>query len=254
MKSVVEFDQSAVVDASTRRRVAAAILRSGPSTAAALAKRLNLTPAAIRRQLATLIERGLVGSRDERVYGSRGRGRPAKVFFLTDAGRAEFYQAYDELAIDALNALAAVGGREAIARLAEQRFSAVEREFERQSAEHPGWSKLQSLTAALDAEGYVASVVPARLGSQLCQHHCPIAHVAEHYPELCEVETRGVSRLLGTNVQRLATIAHGDGVCTTHVPDPQRMTEQSSGAPRPAGALRPRDAIRTAVNAKGSQQ
>ncbi|MFW6188461.1 MAG: transcriptional regulator, partial [Actinomycetota bacterium] len=25
-------------------------------------------------------------------------------------------------------------------------------------------------------------------------------------------------RLLGTHVQRLATIAHGDGVCTTHIP------------------------------------
>ena len=29
-----------------------------------------------------------------------------------------------------------------------------------------------------------------------------------------------ISRLVGTHVQRLATIAHGDGVCTTHIPDP----------------------------------
>jgi hypothetical protein len=27
-----------------------------------------------------------------------------------------------------------------------------------------------------------------------------------------------IGRLLGTHVQRLATIAHGDGVCTTHIP------------------------------------
>jgi hypothetical protein len=26
------------------------------------------------------------------------------------------------------------------------------------------------------------------------------------------------SRILGTHVQRLATIAHGDGVCTTFIP------------------------------------
>jgi hypothetical protein len=26
--------------------------------------------------------------------------------------------------------------------------------------------------------------------------------------------------VLGTYVQRLATIAHGDGVCTTYVPEP----------------------------------
>ena len=53
---------------------------------------------------------------------------------------------------------------------------------------------------------------------QICQHHCPIADVAQEFPELCEAETRAFERLLGTYVQRLATIAHGDGVCTTHIP------------------------------------
>ena len=32
-----------------------------------------------------------------------------------------------------------------------------------------------------------------------------------------EAETEAFGRLLGTPVQRLATIAHGDGICTTHV-------------------------------------
>jgi predicted ArsR family transcriptional regulator len=32
--------------------------------------------------------------------------------------------------------------------------------------------------------------------------------------------------LLGSHVQRLATIAHGDGVCTTHLPHP---TTQATG-------------------------
>jgi predicted ArsR family transcriptional regulator len=56
------------------------------------------------------------------------------------------------------------------------------------------------------------------LGEEICQHHCPIAHVASAYPQLCEAETQAFSRLLGTHVQRLATIAHGDGVCTTYIP------------------------------------
>ena len=36
--------------------------------------------------------------------------------------------------------------------------------------------------------------------------------------KLAEAEAFG--RLLGSHVQRLATIAHGDGVCTLHVPHP----------------------------------
>jgi predicted ArsR family transcriptional regulator len=54
----------------------------------------------------------------------------------------------------------------------------------------------------------------------LCQHHCPVAHVAEQFPQICEAETAAFSRVLGVHVQRLATIAHGDGVCTTCIPSP----------------------------------
>jgi len=65
-------------------------------------------------------------------------------------------------------------------------------------------------------------------GGQLCQHHCPVAQVAAEFPQLCEAETEVISRLVGTHVQRLATIAHGDGICTTHIPDPRRRSLRPS--------------------------
>ena len=40
------------------------------------------------------------------------------------------------------------------------------------------------------------------------------------YPQLREAETGASGRLPGTPVQRLATIAHGDGICATHVTAP----------------------------------
>lgn len=61
---------------------------------------------------------------------------------------------------------------------------------------------------------------PVHSGDQLLQHHCPVAHVAAEFPVLCEIETQLFASLLGSHVQRLATIAHGDGVCTTHIPTP----------------------------------
>ena len=42
--------------------------------------------------------------------------------------------------------------------------------------------------------------------------------MAHEFPQLCEAETEAIGRVLGTHVQRLATIAHGDGVCTTCIP------------------------------------
>ena len=42
--------------------------------------------------------------------------------------------------------------------------------------------------------------------------------MAEEFPELCEAEQQAISEVLGTHVQRLATIVNGDCACTTHVP------------------------------------
>lgn len=223
--AVAEAEQQAA-DASTRSRVARSILKHGPSTANDLAQRLGLTPAAVRRHLTVLASIGQVTSRQQRVYGHRGRGRPAKVFALTDAGRAEFYQAYDQLAIHALDYLQEVAGPAAVeefaARVADQvtaRFKQLEGEYD---------TPAEALVEALTAEGFVASLQPVASGVQLCQYHCPVAHVAAEFPQLCEAETRAFAQMLDSHVQRLATIAHGDGVCTTHVPHPVVRDEQTT--------------------------
>ena len=207
-------------DESTRDRVARSILTNGPSSAAVLAERLELTPAAVRRHLDHLLDEGLVESREERIYGPRGRGRPAKVFVLTDSGRHAFHQAYDDLAATAMRFIAEAGGDDAVAEFARRRVAEVEERYREQVALAPESKKAEVLAQALTADGYAASTAEAGHGAQLCQHHCPVAHVAEQFPQLCEAETEVFSRLLGKHVQRLATIAHGDGVCTTHIPGP----------------------------------
>jgi predicted ArsR family transcriptional regulator len=91
--------------------------------------------------------------------------------------------------------------------------------------------RAEALARALSADGYAASARSApspQLGEQLCQHHCPVAHVAEEFPQLCEAETEIFSELLGTHVQRLATIAHGDGVCTTFIPKISRTDDHAT--------------------------
>jgi hypothetical protein len=56
--------------------------------------------------------------------------------------------------------------------------------------------------------------------------------VAAEFPQLCEAETEAFGRLLDVPVRRLATIAHGDGICTTHVTCTQ---DSAAGAGDPAG-------------------
>lgn len=208
----------------TRQRVARLILEHGPQTAAVLADRLAVTPAAIRRHLDAMVADGVVEAREERVYGTRGRGRPAKVFGLTDAGREHFYQTYDDVAVRAMSYIRDTMGEAAVAEFARTLVGRLEESY--RSTGHEGTT---ALAEALNIDGYAASVEPAFLGEQLCQHHCPMAHVAEQFPQLCEAETEVFSRLLGRHVQRLATIAHGDGVCTTHVPNPDAAKPGATG-------------------------
>jgi predicted ArsR family transcriptional regulator len=221
-------------DHPTRQRVARSILEHGPSTAAALAERLALTPAAVRRHLDQLLEEGAVEAREARSPVRRGRGRPAKVFALTEHGREGFDQQYDDLAVQALRFVAETGGETAVREFATRRVAFIEDRFDEVMTANPHLSPAEVLAQVFTDEGYAAGVRALPLvnaqsvGDQLCQQHCPVSHVAHEFPQLCEAETEAISRVLGRHVQRLATIAHGDGVCTTCIPaTPTKSTDPS---------------------------
>lgn len=206
-------------DLRTRDRVARSILENGPTSATLLATRLGFTPAGIRRHLDGLVADGVLEARDPHSALSRGRGRPSKVFVMTDAGREKFEHTYDDLAVSALKFVANNMGEGALKLFAEARATDIEKALSPILVKaHGRQEKTQALVDYLSREGFAASTTSKSHGEELCQHHCPVAHVAAAFPQLCEAETEAFSRLLGTHVQRLATIAHGDGVCTTFIP------------------------------------
>ncbi|MFN8081295.1 MAG: helix-turn-helix domain-containing protein [Kineosporiaceae bacterium] len=216
-------------DERTRDRIAQVVLRRGPVTVADIAEQLELTAAGVRRHLDQLQAAGLVTTWETTAPRQRGRGRPARAFVLTDTGHAEMTTGYGDLATSALRYLADVAGPDAVRRFADLRVADLEQRH-RDVVEAAGDSPSERATAlaeALSSDGYAATTrpvpVPAAgagsLGVQLCQGHCPVQDVAREFPELCEAETDAFSRLLGVHVQRLATLAHGEHVCTTYVPE-----------------------------------
>ena len=208
-----------LADRRTRERVARLLLELGPSTASALGERLGLTPAAVRKHLDLMLAEGTLVARDAPVRGRRGRGRPARLFALTDAGhQTAGPMAYDAVAVEALRFLRETAGESAVEQFARQRVGDWEQRYADQMAQLPLADRPAALAEALCADGFAATVHDGGLGVQVCQHHCPVQHVAEEFPALCEAETEAIGRLVGRHVQRLATIAHGDGVCTTHIP------------------------------------
>jgi predicted ArsR family transcriptional regulator len=213
VKNVAELTSTG---SGTRERVRSLLLALGPSTAATLSEQLGLSPAAVRKHLDALLADGTVTTRQQHVRGLRGRGRPARLYALTDAGHARGPAAYDDLAAGALRFLAEAAGPDAVERFAEARVADLESRYRFQLAD--AVDKPAALAEALSADGYAATTTRHGVGVQLCQHHCPVQHVAAEFPQLCDAETAALGRLLDVHVQRLATIAHGDGVCTTFIP------------------------------------
>jgi predicted ArsR family transcriptional regulator len=214
---------------STRRQIMALIMEQGHATAARLADCLGLTQAAVRRHLAALQAQGLAEVRRLRSPAPRGPGRPAVEWQPTERGRQQFEHAYDQLAVEVLEDLRRLGGEQAVRDFAERKAEAVAAGCRELAAAQPDLDPIQVLSEVLRRDGFMADLASLASGQELRQHHCPYAAVAARFPEFCQAETAAFARLLETHVQRLATIAHGDGVCTTHIPRPGAVPRARAG-------------------------
>ena len=230
-----------VLESRTRDRVLQAISEHGPVTATALADELGLTVPAVRRHLENLTDSGLIDERESTSSSaSRGRGRPARSYVLSEGGHLALESDYDHLATETLRFLAAEVGPDAVRRFAESRVGALEVRYaaELAAAGTDTAARVDALVTALTRDGFAASARPvgdpptgpltALSGIQLCQGHCPVQHAAREFPQFCDAETDAFSRLLGVHVQRLATLAHGDHVCTTFVPTKAELSTERS--------------------------
>lgn len=211
----------------TRHAVVRLLMESGSITAGEIGAQLGLSAAGVRRHLDALIEMGDAEAHAAAAWQQVGRGRPAKRYQLTDAGRGKLGHRYDDLAVAAMRQLRQIGGEDAVVEFARQRIDAILAKVAAVAAgsgtETDGdlEATAERIAGALSEAGYVATT--ARVdggvpGVQILQHHCPVANVAKEFPELCRAERQAMAEVLGTHVQRLATIVDGGYVCTTHVP------------------------------------
>lgn len=208
-------------DGRTRRAIVRLLLESGSITAAEIGRDLGISAAGVRRHLDALVDGGDAEANPAAAWQQAGRGRPAKRYRLTPAGRAKLEHTYDDLASAAMRELREIGGDEAVQSFARRRIDTILAGVPAAESEDDVAVAAEGVADALTRAGYATTTTrvggPVQ-GIQICQHHCPVSHVAEEFPELCEAERQAISEVLGTHVQRLASIANGDCACTTHVP------------------------------------
>jgi predicted ArsR family transcriptional regulator len=210
-------------DGHTRRAIIQLLLKSGSITAVEVGRHLGISATGVRRHLDALIDSGDAEAKASAPWQQAGRGRPAKRYRLTAAGRAKLDHTYDDLASAAMRQLREIGGDAAVRDFARRRVQAILDGVTPVDSIGDGAVEdaAERVADALTQAGYATTATRVRgpiQAIEICQHHCPVSHVAEEFPELCEAEQQAISEVLGTHVQRLASIVNGDCACTTHVP------------------------------------
>ena len=201
-------------DRATRRRLLEQLKWQGPQAAAALAAPLGLTPMAVRLQLYALADEGLV----EATSHAAGRGRPTKLWALTDDAACHFPDAHQSLAVDLIENVTAVFGAEGLRAL-------IDRHSDQQMAtysahlhqEESPAERVQKLAELRSKEGYMASVLEddAGTGWWIAENHCPICSAARACSRLCANELDVFQAVLGPDfsVRREEHILQGARRC-----------------------------------------
>lgn len=191
----------------------------GPSAAADLALLVGLTGEAVRQQLTRLAAEDLVEATAE----ARGVGRPRQIWRMTAAGDARFPDAHAELAAALIRSVRTELGEDALERLITSRETDTKKAYARalSGLEDLG-TRVATLTALRDREGYMAECRPEGDGWLLIENHCPIWAATTACQNFCRSELRTFAEVLGPDVriERTEHIGAGARRCAyriTHV-------------------------------------
>lgn len=199
----------------TRERIIELLRLQGPLTSADLVRVLEITATAVRQHLERLVAEGWV-----EVTGlQRGRGRPCKVYALSDKADRLFPHSYDALALELLEAITRLPeGTELLKRVLATRREIWTERYGRRLAEMPLAQQVAEVTALFNEKGGLAEFAPQPDGSYLLtKRNCNISAVAAQHPEFCEVERAWLQEVLGTAVESLQSRAAGDPACVFRI-------------------------------------
>ena len=214
------------VERSTRRAIVKLLKTEGAMDSAQLARRLRLTPMAVRQHLYALQREHLVTA-DERPVPI---GRPAKHWRLTPESDRLFPDAYAELNVALLDAVGNAFGSDGLQRVLESREAKQRAEYARRiSPGAPLKERLQQLARVRTEEGYMAEVRTESPGAFLfIENHCPICAAATVCQGFCATELDLFKSVLGANasVERTEHIVSGDRRCAYRVTAKRRTAKR----------------------------
>ncbi len=182
----------------TRTSILNMLKREGELCASEIGPALGVTPMAARLQLYALEEERLVQARSE----ARGRGRPLKIWSLTDASARVFPDAHQSLAVEMIQSVEELFGAEGLAKFVKKHGDMQRKAYgEKLSAAKTLSERVKGLAKARTDEGYMAEAKKDGRDWLLIENHCPICSAAKACTGLCAGELKVFSDVLGKDVK-----------------------------------------------------
>ncbi|AJQ55975.1 TPA: helix-turn-helix transcriptional regulator [Aeromonas hydrophila] len=183
----------------------------GPQSAAELGEQLQMTSMGARQHLMTLEADGWVSFNDE----ARGRGRPVRLWHLTEQAWQRFPDSHSELTLQLIDNIQQLFGEVGMERLIAQREQQQLARYQAELTQPALADRLAALTAQRTREGYMADFRQEEDGSWLLwESHCPICAAARACRGFCRSELEMFRRLLApAGVEREQYLLEGDHRC-----------------------------------------
>jgi predicted ArsR family transcriptional regulator len=201
----------------SRRALLDRLKRAGPQQARDLAAHLGVTAMAARQHLYALEAEGIVATEQQ----PRPRGRPVKLWCLTEAAAPFFPDGHAELTLGLLDAMTEAFGARGLGKLIAARTEAQRAAYGARIQPH--WSlkrRVEALARVRSEEGYMAEVRGAGRGVYLLvENHCPICAAARACRGLCQRELELFENVLGPDVvvERLDHLLSGARRCSYRI-------------------------------------
>lgn len=201
--------------------------RHGAMTVEDLSRALGVTSVAVRHHLDVLEAEGLLFSEVERraevpTSGSR-RGRPRRLFQLTDAADDLFPKNYSGLVQTILEHLESSGGSESIDEVFRARRLRIEADLQKRLEGEALEKRVAAMAELQDRSGYMADWEAKEDGSfVLREHNCAICKVARRFPQVCSNELQLIQNVTQAEVVREQHIGSGDSICSYRI-SPARL-------------------------------
>lgn len=179
----------------------------------------NLTAVTVRHHLDILRSDGMIAPPE--VQHRSTPGRPKYVYRLTEKAQSLFPRNFGTLTGTMIEHLKSTFDEEQVNVFFNGVADRMAAQVEPVDGEEPFERRLDRIVEHLTAHGYEAQWEKTRKGYLLHTSNCPYAGIVETHQELCRLDERYISRLLGAAPQRVSHIQEDAESCSYLVRDPR---------------------------------